>query len=338
MISWWLLTIFGSSFMLTWLMRRYALKMQMLDYPNQRSSHLLPTPRGGGVAIVVCFAVASLLLAVSGRISRQDLLSVCLPGCLVAVVGFMDDRGGLPAKVRLAMHVVAALLAVYLADLSAASPLFWPVKPEWSWLGYPLIIFLLVWVLNLNNFMDGIDGLAAIETLSVSGGGALILWLHQDSSGFVVWLLLLGAATAGFLVWNWPPARIFMGDAGSGFIGIVLGIMALLTSLRGGVSVWSWLILYGIFIVDATFTLAVRIARGEKFYLAHRSHTYQILARRWGSHLKVTLGVLAVNLFWLFPLSFFADIYLEYAIIFAVIAFVPLVWLAIHVGAGRSDS
>ena len=181
--------------------------------------------------------------------------------------------------------------------------------------------------------MDGIDGIAGVEAICVAGGGALIIRLNNGDAAQSFWLMTLAAATLGFLFWNWPPAKIFMGDACSGFLGFILGIFALVTSATAGINLWSWLILLGIFLTDATITLIRRILRKEKFYKAHRSHGYQILSRRFNSHLKVTLYCLFINIFWLFPLASLASFHSEWGAVCALIAFSPLVTLAFIIGS-----
>ena len=159
-----------------------------------------------------------------------------------------------------------------------------------GWLGSGLATLYLVWLINLTNFMDGIDGIAAVECITVSFGGVLLYVLSGPSS--LQWLmpLMLASACLGFLVWNWPPAKIFMGDVGSGFLGFMLAALSLQAARLSPRLFWGWVILLGIFVVDATFTLLRRIMRGERFYEAHRTHAYQYAARRFG-HRPVTLAV-----------------------------------------------
>ncbi len=153
-----------------------------------------------------------------------------------------------------------------------------------------------------------------------------------------VWLpLLLGLAATGFLVWNFPPARIFMGDAGSGFLGLILGGLALQASSVAPPLIWSWLILLGVFIVDATFTLIHRLMRGERVYEAHRSHAYQRASRRYGSHLRVSLAVTAINVFWLLPLALLVALGHVSGLLALIVAYAPLVLVVAHLGAGRPD-
>ncbi|MBU4396498.1 MAG: glycosyl transferase family 4, partial [Proteobacteria bacterium] len=165
----------------------------------------------------------------------------------------------------------------------------------------------------------------------------LLLWFTGAAGMYVYWFGILFVAAAGFLVWNWPPAKIFMGDACSGFLGFCFGILAIMTSVDTKMTLWTWLILLGVFIADATVTLLRRIFRKERFFEAHRSHAYQILSRRWHSHKKVTLGVLAVNILWLFPCAFFSISWPCYGLFFAIISYVPLLFFCLMIGAGTTN-
>jgi len=320
------------SFVFAWLIRRYALARGLLDVPNKRSSHAMPTPRGGGVAIVITFLSFMLVCYVQGMVTARSLLALFGSGAMVAVVGFLDDHGHVKARWRLLVHFIGAGLALCWLGLPPLS--FFGLVFDLGWLGYLLAVFYLVWLLNLYNFMDGIDGIAGIEAITVCFGAALLALLHSPDSADWHIPLLLVAAVSGFLVWNFPKARIFMGDAGSGFLGITLGILSLQAALARPELFWGWLILLGVFMVDATVTLIRRIVRGEKFYEAHRSHAYQILSRRYGSHVKVTLGVLLINVCWLLPLALISGYFPQIALLFVFIAYLPLVLVAVKVGAG----
>jgi Fuc2NAc and GlcNAc transferase len=208
-----------------------------------------------------------------------------------------------------------------------------------GWFADVLVALYLVWLLNLYNFMDGIDGIAGVEAVSVSLGAAVLVYLATDSSSAVdISLpLLLAGAVAGFLVWNFPPARIFMGDAGSGFLGITIGILSLHAGALAPPLLWSWLILLGVFVVDATFTLLRRLLRGERVYQAHRSHAYQRAARRCGRHLPVTLAVAAINMFWLLPVAACVATGRLDGAAGLLIAYAPLVGAAARLGAGLPE-
>lgn len=326
--------VFVGSAILTGLLRNYALKRAMLDMPNDRSSHTRPTPRGGGLAIVATFIAVLTFMFTKNLLSSPFFLAMSLGSLSVAVIGFWDDHGHVPPCWRILVHFAAAGWALYcLGGVSSLLP--GGAFADIGWLGDAVGAVLIVWMLNLFNFMDGIDGIAAVEAICVAGGAAAIMWLQGGNSQLPL-LLGLAAGCMGFLVWNWPPAKIFMGDVGSGFLGFVLSLFALSDHGETGMNLWSWLILSGIFLVDATVTLVRRICRGERFYLAHRSHAYQILSRRFDSHLKVTLGTLAINIVWLMPFAFLSAAYSEYAIGFLVIALLPLVWGAVRVGGGTA--
>lgn len=336
MIDWLLLfaLIAALSAFLTGLVRRYALAHMLLDVPNARSSHSTPTPRGGGVAIVVGALLGLLVLALAGVLAWPALWALSGAGGLVALVGFLDDHGHVAVRWRLIAHFVAAGWA--LACLRGAPPL--PVLGSMldpGWLGATLIAIYLVWLLNLYNFMDGIDGLAGVEAVCVCAGGALTYALAGIPSLWAV-PLVVAAAAAGFLFWNCPPARIFMGDAGSGFLGIVLGVMSLHAAWHAPQLFWCWAVLLGAFVVDATITLLRRLWRGERVYEAHRSHAYQYAARLLGSHRPVTLTVVAIDVLWLLPIASLIAVGLLEGAAGVALAYMPLVMLALKFHAGES--
>ncbi|MGX9556081.1 MraY family glycosyltransferase [Pseudomonas sp. CFBP 5750] len=335
MYFWLFASVTVASLLMTAGLRRYALARSIIDIPNARSSHSIPTPRGGGVAIVVAFLLTLPLLGQLGLVPPHYLIALGGAGALVAIVGFMDDHGHIAARWRLLGHFSAAIWA--LAWLEGLAPLnLFGVSVDLSWIGHALAAFYLVWVLNLYNFMDGIDGIASIEAVSACMGASALYIL----SGFtdLIWPpLILAAAVLGFLFWNFPPAKIFMGDAGSGFLGIALGIMSLQAAWVSPALFWAWLILLGVFIVDATVTLTRRFLRGDKVYEAHRSHAYQFASRRYGRHRPVTMAVAAINVLWLFPLAWCVVVLKLDGLTGVVLAYVPLVILAFKFKAGQLE-
>jgi len=256
-------------------------------------------------------------------------------GGSVAALGFLDDHGHIAARWRLLGHFAASIWVLYWLG-GFASISFLGVNIELGWVGHILAMFYLVWLLNLYNFMDGIDGIASVEAIFASLGAALLYWV-AGFENLIVLPVVLAVAVSGFLFWNFPPARIFMGDAGSGFLGIMLGGLSLQAAWASSSLFWAWLILLGIFIVDATFTLMRRLARGEKVYEAHRSHAYQFASRKLGAHLPVTLAVAAINIFWLLPLAGCVVLMGLDGAVGAVIAYVPLVILAVKFRAGELE-
>ena len=327
---------FACSWVLTAAVRRSAMAAQMLDHPNERSSHTRPTPRGGGLAVVCTFLGLVVLMFATEAIPVGLALSLVGSGLIVAGVGFLDDRAHLPARVRFLAHSAAAILALGAMQGIPPVPVFGH-SVDLGWPGLVLAVVYLVWMVNLYNFMDGIDGIAGIEAVTVALGGALCWWLATATAHWFV-PVAFASCVAGFLAWNYPPAKIFMGDAGSGFIGIVLGILSLWTAQEIAQVFWSWFILLGCFMVDATTTLVRRVRRGDKFNEAHRSHAYQYAARKHGSHRNVSLACGFINLVWLLPLALLVAMRKLDGVAGVILAYAPLVWLAFHYKAGaRAD-
>lgn len=328
---WLLLLVFLASLLMTWLLRRYALSHNVLDIPNQRSSHTLPTPRGGGLAIVLGVSLALPGLFLWGGLTSQHLWALWGAGGLVALVGFIDDHAPLAARWRLIAHFAAAIWGVFWLGGAPALEIF-GARVNLGWAGSAVAVLYLVWMLNLYNFMDGIDGIAGVEAVTVGLAGAL-LYALLENWGAMLLPALLAMASAGFLFWNFPPARIFMGDAGSGYLGLTLGLLSLQAAWVEPRLLWAWLILLGVFIVDATLTLGRRLYRGERIYEAHRSHAYQVASRHYGRHLPVTLGVAAINMVWLLPIACWVALGGE-GWAGTLLAYTPLAWLALQFKAG----
>ncbi|CAI8868969.1 Fuc2NAc and GlcNAc transferase [Pseudomonas sp. IT-P2] len=323
------------SFFLTFGLRRYAIARNLIDVPNSRSSHAIPTPRGGGVAIIISFLLAGALLFSLNLIPSSLFLALLFPGLLVAVLGFVDDHGHVSARWRLLGHFAASLGVLCFFQGAPSLSILGAVIESWYLCGV-FAVFYLVWMINLYNFMDGIDGLASVEALTVTLSAAFLYW-WMGFDGLVWAPLIMAAAVTGFLFLNFPPARIFMGDAGSGFIGLVIGIFSLYGAMVSPQLLWSWLILLGVFIVDATYTLGRRLLRGEKIYEAHRSHAYQSASRVHGSHLVVTLTVSLINIFWLLPIAAMVACQKIEGFLGVLIAYLPVLLLARTYRAGEAE-
>jgi Fuc2NAc and GlcNAc transferase len=316
-------------------LRRYAIVRKLIDIPNFRSSHVVPTPRGGGVAIVFSFLLANVVLLISGLISMPIFLAFFFPGLLVATLGFVDDHGHVSARWRLLGHFAAAFGVLFCLGGGPSISIGGVTIDSW-YVCATLALFYLVWMVNLYNFMDGIDGLASVEALTVTLSIAFLYWMM--GLGNLIWApLMMAASVSGFLFFNYPPARIFMGDAGSGFIGLILGIMSLQGAWSTPQFLWGWLILMGVFIVDSTYTLVRRLLRGEKIYEAHRSHAYQSASRVHGSHRVVTLAVGLINLLWLLPLATLVVCSKLDGGLGLAIAYLPLLFLARRYRAGMPE-
>ena len=315
------------------LVRRYALH-RLLDLPNERSSHSQPTPRGGGLALTVAHLLGVGAATQLGLLPPAVTIALLGGGSLVALIGFLDDHGHVAASLRLLCHFLAFTWAAWWLGGLPPVDFGWGAA-DLGWTGTTLMVLYCAWFLNLFNFMDGIDGIAGVQALSMSVTAALLLLLVTGSQFNALPLVMLACATAGFLAWNWPPARIFMGDVGSGYLGYALGALAMWTVAQGWLTPWVWVILGGAFLADATVTLFVRARSRLAVAEAHRTHAYQRLSRHLGSHKPVTLALAAINVFWLGPWALVATHWPQHAAACAVIAVSPLFVAASRLGAGR---
>ena len=268
-------------------------RLRQLDLPNARSAHARPVPSSGGIAVIL-----ALLLALGSGAWRGEFVFTVREGgslCILVafcVIGLADDRRPLPVAVRLPLFLLLSL---------GGGLLYLPAGS--GWLPLLAVSLALAWLVNLFNFMDGIDGIAALQCTAVAAALGLLGWLGDAPVAFVVTALALAAAYAAFLVFNWPPARLFMGDAGSLSAGYALGWLGLWGAVDGFLSLLPWLLLMSPFLLDTGLTLAARVVRGERITQAHNQHVYQHLARQWGSHRRVDAGLLALLLLWLIPLA-----------------------------------
>jgi len=294
---------FATSYAGIALTRRYALAKRIIDIPNERSSHVLPTPRGGGIGIVVGFLVAGVAIAGLYSVDKATYAGI-IAALFIAGVGWVDDRRSLSALARLGAHFIAAGVVVFsvggVSQISLGNTIL-----MLGLLGTQGALVWIVWSTNLFNFMDGSDGIAAQQAmfiLSVMG----IMCIDADVS--ILGMLMLGAVAAllAFLRWNWAPAKIFMGDVGSGFLGFVIASFAVLTENQGMMGLAMGLLLNVLFVVDATCTLLRRIVTRENIFAAHRTHLYQRLLQAGMTHGQVAAGAIAINVAFVLPLAVYS--------------------------------
>jgi Fuc2NAc and GlcNAc transferase len=316
-----LLLVFATAFIATGLWLSLARRRNWFDHPNHRSSHVIPTPKSGGAGFVVAFTTFMAALYLGGMLTVQQAIFAGL-ALILAGVGFIDDLRPLGIAKRIGAQGLTTGAALLLFDPVPALHFPWG-SLEPAWLRIALLLPGLVWLINLYNFMDGIDGLAATEAIFVCL--ALALFAGFDADSLVMMLSLgLALAVAGFLFFNLPPAKLFMGDLGSNYLGFMLAIIGGMAMQTTSVNVWTLLVLLGVFIVDATATLLGRMRAGLVWYHAHRSHAYQQAALRWGSH-GVVVGVVAlVNVCWLLPLAWLTTRYEQWGLLLVLIAWIPL--------------
>jgi Fuc2NAc and GlcNAc transferase len=281
-----------------------------VDIPNERSSHSSPTPRGGGLAIIITVLGGIVVAGVMGWITRDLALALAGGGTMIATVGWIDDHRDVPARTRFAVQLAAAGWAIYwlggMPTLSVGIATL-----HLGLVGTILGILGIVWAINLYNFVDGIDGLAAGEAITTGTIAGLML-LAMGHIGLAMISLLIAAASTGFLPLNWAPAKLFMGDVGSGTLGYFFAVLSIASENAGAVPVLIWVLLLGAFVFDATVTLFRRIGNGERWYQAHHSHAYQRMVQAGKSHAQVSSMILGINLVlaglaivaWLLPALF----------------------------------
>ena len=283
------LTILFSYWMVSRL-RLWIAQRNILDIPNERSSHSQPIPRGGGLAIVVITLAFWLVYAWLKGIAQVNFWLLWIGALIVAVTGWLDDVYSLSSKLRLGIHGIVAILGV--VGVGAWNSVAIPVLGTLSlgWLGFPLTILWIIGMINAYNFMDGIDGIAGSQAV-VAGTGWFILGMLWDAPVVASLSLVMAASNLGFLMHNWHPASIFMGDVASGFLGYMFAIVPLLQNGNNvrGVTLLSGILFVWPFLFDAIFTFLRRLSHGEQVFTAHRSHLYQRLVIAGKSHRSVTI-------------------------------------------------
>lgn len=333
----------------SWLLSNWVWKnagsLGLVHLPNDRSSHIVVTPHGGGLGFVLVVTAVGLTFFYSS----MGLLLVA--GLFLAGVGLWDDVKAVSAGFRFVAQALVVLITLILLN---PLPSIGLITGWWV-----MLVFWLagIWWINLFNFMDGIDGLASVEALSIllSVVALILIQDHQylDSSLIRV-MLVVAMSVLGFLVLNWAPARIFMGDVGSTWLAFMILSLALFTVNAGMLDYSVWLILMAVFLVDATVTLLVRLCKGQRFYQAHRSHAYQRLARRIqlrllskgladssaraAAHRRVCSFVLLVNALWLLPLAGLAVRFPQWGYWFVIFAWIPVIVTVLSFGAGKHDT
>ena len=312
-----MITVLSAS--LCWVYLQLARRWQIVDHPNLRSSHTQPTPHAGGVPLLLSFFIGWSFYCWLGGYFFGDYAVLILLTFLLMMLGVVDDVFGLSVGLRFGVYTVCALLG-------AAAVLHQSFVTGGLWLlfVFPLVTLTILWPLNLYNFMDGIDGLAAGRCVLACFAAALFCSQSGGSEFYVVTCSLLGAAHLGFLVLNRPPAKLFMGDAGSVPTGFLLACLALSGAIQGELPLGCWLVLLAVFMVDASWTLVWRILTGQKFTQPHRDHAYQRLSRHWGSHGRTDGVLFLVAVLWLMPIAWGISVFPKFQILLVILAYLPL--------------
>jgi UDP-N-acetylmuramyl pentapeptide phosphotransferase/UDP-N-acetylglucosamine-1-phosphate transferase len=318
----WLLAAFVVTLLLVRGAIVYAHRRGMLDQPGQRRSHRVPTPRGGGIGVVIALLICipGALLSLLAAWPASVVISLAMAFALVAFVGWWDDHRPLPVLPRFGAQLLAVLM---FSGVLLATGL------SWWWL--PLLLGAGAWSINLHNFMDGIDGLLAQQTIFVAAGLAWMSWsLAQPALTCAT--AALAASAFGFWLYNRPPARIFMGDVGSGSIGLLIFAFSAMLWRLDHAMLWPLLILSSAFLLDATLTLVMRMFRGRRWYSPHREHLYQWMTRHGGgTHGQTDARYLGWNLLLAGPFTWLAFSHLNIALPITIVFYLcaAVLWLAL---------
>jgi len=314
--------------------RSFAIHHGIVANPNFRSLHQRPLPQGGGIVFSLVFISTVVGLWLADVIDTNLMQAIGIGGAVATGSGFADDCTQTKPIIKLA---VQGLLSAWVLYCFGGKPLLvlpWiPTTAELaiSWLA-------LVWLMNLYNFMDGIDGMAASGAFFICAASIVVLLVANGNGSLMLVLGLLAICCLGFLLFNWSPATIFMGDSGSLLLGYSFSALIIKTVTTEQISIWTWLVIFGYFAGDTTTTTLVRIGLTRKWYGAHRSHAYQNLARIWGSHQKVTCGVSLYHLLWILPLAVWSTLDRSSAPYAAALALAPVVLWTLRFGPRLSSS
>ena len=305
--------IFALSFILTYLIKEYAIKKSLLAEVNDRSSHTIPTPHGGGIAIAVTWFLGLFYLYFSSKID-ESLFFALLGGAILSIIGFLDDLYDLSPKIRVFTQAFVAVWGLYfLGGLKELD--FFIFSVDNSFLTNIFAFFLIVWFINLYNFLDGINGYAGSEAVFLALSGYI---LFGDS-----FFLVLLVSVLGFLLWNFGNAKIFMGDVGSTLLGYNVAIFTIYYANYNSKNFWIWIILFSLFWFDATYTIIKRFLNREKLSQAHRKHAYQRLTQAGFSHIEVATYSIFINILVLASLYFIKNIAL--CLVFDLVLMIVLI-------------
>lgn len=324
------------SFWTSWMtkqIRKLALRKGVLDVPNERSSHSIPTPRGGGLSIVLNVLIAVLIMALTVDMHIPWLWILLFGGILVVGVGLLDDLFSLSPWIRLMIHVLAASLIIFWigSNLEIVLQLVSLKGP----VAYGFVILFTVWNINAYNFMDGMDGSASSQAVAVSMIAGLLAYINGNLPLSIVYFLI-AFSCLGFLKENWQPAKIFLGDLGSGFLGMTFAVLALWGKQTRAVPFPAFFILMAVFYVDATYTVLRRLLAGENITRAHHDFAFQHALERGYSHAQVTTAIILINLCWLAPLAWWSvKLRSNWSSAVMVLAYLPLILLAMYLRAGE---
>ena len=327
---WFPLIAFLVSFLGIYLLKKYALQLNLVAIPNERSLHNKVIPRGGGVIIAIIFLAFNLVFYISGQMKTAEFLALFGGGLIMSVTGFLDDILELKASIRFLIQFLAVGWGLYWVGGITSIAFFEGLSGLYV-IANGIAVVVLVWFINAFNFMDGFDGMATSGAtfFSLSVGG-YFLWQGIEPYGSL--LIILAACSLAFLYFNWPPAKMFLGDSGSTFFGYFFGVILIITVKNSSLSIWTWLIILAYFITDTTTTTFLRLCLVKRWYHPHRSHAYQNLARVLDNHKFVTSLITGINVFYLLPLAYLSIEYQQYGWLGFLASVIPIFVFVLRYG------
>jgi Fuc2NAc and GlcNAc transferase len=336
----------------------FSQKNNIQSEVNQRSSHFNPISSGGGLSFIFITIIALFSFSFLDYFYVEQFYYFIFSSLLISFIGYWDDVKNISPLIRFIFQLLASVIIIFLFIGFPEIEVFSiSLLPDSIRLIFGVIF--LIWLTNLYNFMDGIDGIATIQGIFILLSYLILFLIFEPVNSsddlakfFTLSIIILTASLFGFLFYNFPSASIFMGDVGSSFLGFFLGTLGIFAAVNNWITFWTLLIIWSIFINDSTITLLVRIYNKEKWYQAHRSHTYQKLTTYIFNNIKeqhekeisrtkahrVVCGIfLLTNIFWVLPLSIISIKYYEYGFIINLVCFFPLIITSIIAGAGKRD-
>ncbi len=330
-----LLIVFIYTRALIYLSNAYA-KRHLMQAPHLRGTHTQSIPRGVGLAVVIVCLITLSAFGVEHVYFQQNFaFALVLGGALIAFIGFLDDHQHVSPHIRLLVQALGVGLVLYqmggFPEIYILNQVFYV-----GWIGHLFAFLGMIWLVNLYNFIDGIDGYVGMETVFISLNIALMVYV-LDLFSLTWFMLVLAVSMLAFLCWNWQPAKVFMGDVCSGFLGFLFASLMAYTARDYTVSLITWFILLAIPIIDASYTLVVRLLKGHSYGESHNCHAYHHAVVRYGSHQAVVFRGLAINLFWLAPFAWAAFIWPEYDVYLFAVAVAPIFYIVSKLGAGQDN-
>lgn len=313
---------FISTILFAFFWKKAALHYSIISIPNERTLHTGAIPRGGGIAIFLGWTLATFLFLWMDALALEDFIGLVVGGSFVSALGLIDDVKNLSARLKLLGQIVGSIWCIYWFGRMPPFDIL-GFEINLGWVGYPATGIAILWSSNLFNFMDGADGMLAscMSFIGICMGSFLVLEGDYQNAAL---LYSLSAASMGFLLFNWPPASMFMGDAGSIFFGLFVPMLMILTLSNNSGMFWVWIIICGYAVTDTTTTLVLRLIYVRPFLDAHRQHAYQSLAYRSQNHRRVTVTVIAIQVLWLLPVATLAYWFAAYGAIFSFLALMPV--------------